>query len=151
MADISQQHFEILVVDDNPVEFRLMQEAFEGPGIRNRLHPVGNAEEAIAFLRHGKGFETAPRPDLILLDINMPGKNGLEVLAEIKGDPGLQTIPTIMLTGSNDKGHLDQAYTLHANGYVRKPVDFDDFMAVMGGIENFWAGTAVLPRLAPTV
>src|SRR5688572_4333879 len=113
MAKPTEQHFEILVVDDNPVEFRLMQEAFEGPGVRNRLHPVGNGDEAIAFLRRGKGFETAPRPDLILLDINMPGKNGLEVLAEIKGDPMLRSIATIMLTGSNDKDHLDKAYTLH--------------------------------------
>lgn len=140
------QRFEILVVDDNPVEFRLMQEAFEAPGIRNRLHAASNGEKALAFLRHGEGFEDAPRPDLILLDINMPGQNGLDVLDAIKKDPSLKTIPIVMLTSSGEKKDIDQAYSLHANGYVRKPVDLDDFIVVMGSIENFWAGAAILPR-----
>lgn len=140
--------FDILVVEDNRLEIRLMKEAFEGPNVRNRLHSALDGEQAMAFLRRSAGFETSPRPNLILLDINMPRKNGLDVLAEIKADPALCSIPTVMLTSSAAKSDIDRAYSLHANGYVRKPVDFDDFMAVMGTIESFWAGVATLPTTA---
>lgn len=140
--------FEILVVEDNPVEFRLMQEAFEGPGIPNRLHRTADGEEALAFLRKAEGFHDAARPDLILLDLNMPRKGGLAVLAEIKADPGLRSIPTVILTSSNAQADVDRAFDLQANGYVRKPVDLDDFMAVMGTVENFWAGVSMRPSRA---
>jgi DNA-binding NarL/FixJ family response regulator len=97
------------------------------------------------FLRREGPFADVPRPGLILLDVNMPRKGGLDVLAEIKEDSALRSIATVMLTSSKDERDVKRAYDLHANGYVHKPVDFDDFMAVMGSIEQFWTGVVRLP------
>ncbi|MEK6975767.1 MAG: response regulator [Candidatus Thermoplasmatota archaeon] len=139
--------FEILLVDDSKTDVRIMEEALAGNQSRvvSRLHHARNGKESLAFLRKEGQFTAAPRPDLILLDVNMPGKSGLDVLAEIKGDPALRGIPTVMLTSSREERDVARAYDLQANGYVQKPVDFDDFMAVMGGIELFWTGVSRLP------
>lgn len=136
---------EILLVDDSHTDVQIMQEALEGTRVLSRLHSARDGVEALAFLRREGPFESAPRPGLILLDVHMPRKGGLEVLAEIKGDPALRGIPTVMLTSSREERDVAQAYDLHANGYVQKPVDFDDFVAVMGSIEQFWTGVVRLP------
>jgi CheY-like chemotaxis protein len=141
--------FEILVVDDNPAEIGLMREALEGTRVTNRLHAAHGGAEAMAFLRREGLFQDAPRPDLILLDVNMPRKGGLEVLADIKADHSLRGIPIVMLTSSKEERDVARAYDLQASGYVQKPVDFDDFIAVMGGIEQFWTGIARLPVPVP--
>ncbi len=136
---------EILLVDDNPAEIRIMQEALENARVANRLHAARDGAEAMNFLRREGGFKDAPRPDLIFLDLNMPKKSGLDVLAEIKGDPSLRSIPTIILTSSKTESDVARAYTLQANGVVVKPVDFDELTTVVGGIENYWSGIAKLP------
>ena len=136
---------EILLVDDSAIDVQIMQEALEGTHLASRLHTVRDGVEAMAFLRHEGSFAAAPRPGLILLDLNMPGKSGLEVLAEIKADTNLRGIPTVMLTSSSEDRDVTRAYDLQANGYVQKPTDFDDFIAVMGAIEQFWTGVVRLP------
>lgn len=137
---------EILLVDDNPADIRIMQEALRDARVANRLHAARDGVECLAFLRREGAFKDAPRPDLILLDLNMPRKSGMEVLAEIKADPDLRGIPTVVLTSSKDEGDVARAYELQANGYVVKPVDLDDFVAVVGGIEEFWVGVVKLPK-----
>lgn len=136
---------EILLVDDNATDTRIMQEALEGTQVPSRLHAVRDGIEAMAFLRCEGEFSDAPRPGLILLDVNMPRKGGMEVLAEIKADPALRGIPTVMLTSSRRERDVARAYDLQANGYVEKPVDFDDFIVIMGSIEQFWTGVVRLP------
>jgi two-component system, chemotaxis family, response regulator Rcp1 len=142
---------DILLVDDSPMDLRLMREALDGSRVASRLHMVQDGVEAMQFLRREGSFAVSPRPDLILLDVNMPRKGGLDVLAEIKGDPALRSIATVMLTSSKEERDIKRAYDLHANGYVQKPVDFDDFMAVMGSIEQFWTGVVRLPATATRV
>lgn len=141
---------EILLVDDSTSDVQIMREALNGTHVPSRLHAARDGVEALAFLHREGAFAQAPRPGLILLDVNMPRKGGLEVLAEIKSDPALRGIPTVMLTSSRDERDIARAYDLHANGYVQKPVDFDDFIVVMGSIEQFWTGIARLPAAAPT-
>lgn len=136
---------DILLVDDSKTDVQIMQEALEGARVINRLHSARDGVEALAFLRREGAFKSAPRPGLILLDVHMPRKGGLEALAEIKGDPALRGIPTVMLTSSREERDVTKAYDLHANGYIQKPVDFDDFIAVMGSIEQFWTGVVRLP------
>ncbi len=142
--------FEILLVDDNPAEVLLMQEALSSTRLTNRLHAVHDGVEAMNFLRRAGEFKDAPRPGLILLDLNMPRKGGLQTLSEIKADPDLRSIPTVILTSSQADGDVARAYAHQANGFVVKPVDLDDFTAVMGGIEQFWTGIARLPTPAST-
>ncbi len=137
---------EILLVDDNATDIRIMQEALDVAHVANRLHSARDGVEAMAFLRRENSNGKAPRPDLILLDVNMPRKGGLEVLAEIKADPELRSIPTVMLTSSADDENVARAYKLQANGFVVKPVDLDDFITVVGGIEQYWSGIATLPK-----
>ncbi|HUR63050.1 MAG TPA: response regulator [Candidatus Thermoplasmatota archaeon] len=137
---------EILLVDDNPADIRIMQEALRDARVANRLHAARDGVECMAFLRREGAFKDAPRPDLILLDLNMPRKGGMEVLAEIKGDPDLRGIPTVILTSSKEEGDVARSYELQANGYVVKPVDLDDFIEVVGGIEEFWVGVVKLPK-----
>lgn len=136
---------DILLVDDSKTDVQIMQEALEGARVMNRMHSARDGVEAMAFLRREGPFKSAPRPGLILLDVHMPRKGGLEALAEIKGDPELRAIPTVMLTSSREERDVAKAYDLHANGYIQKPVDFDDFIAVMGSIEQFWTGVVRLP------
>lgn len=137
---------DILLVEDNPGAVRLTREALRDEGVRTRLHVAADGEEAMAFLRNEGGFSQAPRPDLILLDLNLPGKKGSEVLAEVKSDPELQRIPVVVLTTSEDQADISAAYGYHANGYITKPVDLEEFLRAVRAIEEFWFRTVRLPR-----
>lgn len=137
---------EILLAEDNPGDARLTEMALTSSKIRNRLHVVGNGEEAMAFLARGEGYEDAARPDLILLDLNMPRMDGREVLAEIKEHPDLRRIPVVILTSSDAEQDVLSAYDLHANAYVTKPVDLQRFLEIVQQIEHFWLTIVELPR-----
>ena len=139
---------DILAIDDNPMDILIMREALDGSRRTKLLHAASDGAEALAFLRRERPFENAPRPDLILLDLNMPGMGGFEVLSKIKSDPALCSIPTVMLTSSDSEHDVERAYEERANGYVQKPTDLDDFIAILGGIETFWSGIATLPSPA---
>ena len=136
---------EILMVEDNPADVRLTQEAFKDAKVLNEMHVVEDGEQAMAFLRHEGEYAGAPRPDLILLDLNLPKKDGREVLAEIKQDPNLRRIPVVVLTTSDDENDIFKAYDLHANAYVRKPVNLDQFMKIVEAVENFWLSVVTVP------
>ena len=137
---------EILLVDDNPADVRLVREALYESRLRNELHVVGDGEEALAFLQREAGFADARRPDLVLLDLNLPKKNGREVLAEMKSDKILKDIPVVILTTSNSDRDVLESYDLCANCYVRKPVQFQAFVEVVQSIENFWFKIVTLPQ-----
>jgi len=128
----------ILLVEDNPGDVRLVQEALQHRGSANRLETVRDGVEALAYLRREGQYGQAARPDLILLDLNLPRVNGREVLAEIKKDERLRRIPVVILTASRAEDDLQQAYDLHANCYVVKPNDFDQVIATVAAIEAFW-------------
>ncbi len=137
---------EILLVEDNKGDVGLIEEVFEEAKIRNNLHTVDDGEEALLYL-HGEGkFSGSRRPDIILLDLNLPKKDGREVLREIKEDSNLKNIPVVVLTTSNAEKDILGAYGFHANAYVTKPLDFDQFMKVVGSIENFWLEIVKLPK-----
>lgn len=136
---------EILLVEDNPGDVRLTQEVFKEGKVSNILNIVYNGEEAMDFLRQEGRFANAPRPDIILLDLNLPRKDGREVLAEIKADPDLKRIPVVVLTTSQAESDLIQSYNLHANCYIVKPVDLDQFINVVKTIEGFWLQIVKLP------
>jgi len=141
-----QTIIEILLVEDNPGDVRLTQEVFRDGRIHNRLNVVGDGVEALAYLRReGKYSETLPQ-DLILLDLNLPKKSGREVLAEIKADPVLRRIPVVILTTSAAEIDILEAYSLHANCYITKPVDLDQFERVIRSIEDFWLALVKLPH-----
>jgi CheY-like chemotaxis protein len=136
---------EILVVEDSKGDIGLIEEVFEDAKIGNIIHIVEDGEEAIDFLR-GKGqFSGSPRPDIILLDLNLPKKDGREVLEEVKGDDELKNIPIVVLTTSKAEEDILKSYNLHANAYITKPVDFDQFLDVVKSIENFWLEIVKLP------
>ena len=130
---------EILLVEDNPGDVRLVQEAMRAAKMRNRMSVVEDGVDAMAFLRREGRFADAPRPDLILLDLNLPRKDGREVLAEVKADPQLRRIPVVVLTTSQADEDVLRAYDLHANCYVTTPVRFEQFMQVVQAIDNFWS------------
>ena len=136
---------EILMVEDNPGDVRLTVEALKEGKVRNNFHTVADGVEALAFLRRQGGYTDAPRPDLILLDLNLPKMNGREVLAEIKEDPDLRRIPVVVLTVSKAEQDIIKSYNLHANCYITKPVDLDQFLEVVKSIENFWLTVVMLP------
>jgi len=136
---------EILLVEDNPGDVDLAREALENSKIDNLLHAVGNGEEAMDFLLHKGKYADAPRPDLVLLDLNLPRKDGREVLAEIKSDEDLKRIPVVILTSSKDEEDILKAYNLHANCYITKPVDLTQFVKVVKSIEEFWFTIVKLP------
>jgi CheY-like chemotaxis protein len=136
---------QVLLVDDSPTDALLTREALEHATALNRLHVVENGVEAMEFLRRTGEYGGAPRPDLILLDLNMPRKNGQEVLFEIKSDPGLKAIPIVMLTTSKSATDVLKAYDHHANCYITKPVDYDTFAEVILSILNFWFSVVTLP------
>ncbi|HEX4015823.1 MAG TPA: response regulator [Frankiaceae bacterium] len=136
---------EVLLVEDDPGDVLLTREAFEHQKVANRLHVVNNGEDAIAFLRKEGEHAEAPEPDLVLLDLNLPGMHGREVLAAIKEDAHLQTIPVVVLTTSEAEEDVLRSYRLHANAYVTKPVDFDRFMAVVRAIDEFFVSVVRLP------
>ncbi|MEW6403554.1 MAG: response regulator [Chloroflexota bacterium] len=139
------RHIEILLVEDSPADILLTREAFEQNRLVNALHVTEDGIDAMDFLyRRGK-HASAPRPDLILLDLNLPRKSGREVLAEIKADPDLRSIPIVVLTTSSADEDILQAYDLNANCYVVKPVGFDNFMAAVQSIRHFWFSVVTLP------
>ena len=134
----SNRPVEILLVEDSPTDVLVAREALAEGKVLNNLHVVDNGVEAMAFLRHQGQYTTVPRPDLILLDLNLPKKDGREVLAEIPTDESLRLIPVVILTTSKDEQDVLKAYGLHANCYIVKPVDFEQFAAVVQAIEHFW-------------
>ena len=136
---------EILLVEDNPGDVRLTQEALKENKIRNNLHVAKDGIEAMKFLRQINGYKDAPRPDLVLLDLNLPKKDGREVLAEIKTDEKLRAIPVVILTTSDAEDDVARAYQMYANCYVRKPIDLNRFIDVVKVIENFWLSIVELP------
>lgn len=142
----SSRLIEILLVEDNPGDVLLTREAMKEGKVRNRLSVVGDGVDALAFLRRQGNFADAPRPDLILLDLNLPRKDGREVLAELKADPMLKSIPVVVLTTSAADQDVERAYNLHANCYITKPVDFNQFMQVVQHIDEFWVNLVTLPR-----
>lgn len=136
---------EILLVEDSPADILLTREAFKNNKIANKIYVAEDGIQALDFLYKRGQYASAPRPDLILLDLNLPRKNGREVLAEIKADPDLRTIPIVVLTTSNDEEDILKAYNLNANCYVIKPVGFENFMKAMQSIRNFWFSVVTLP------
>ena len=136
---------EILLVEDNPGDVRLVEEALKEGKVRNALHVVYDGVEAITFLRQQGEYTGIPRPDLILLDLNLPRKDGREVLAEIKEDEDLKRIPVVVLTTSQSEIDILKSYNLHANCYITKPVDLEQFLGVVKSIENFWLTVVKLP------
>ncbi len=136
---------EILMVEDNSNDVELTIEALKDAKIHNHLHVAEDGVEALTFLRREGPNGDVPRPDLILLDLNLPKKDGREVLAEIKADESLQLIPTVILTTSEAEEDVLQVYRLHANCYITKPVDFDQFIKVVKSIEDFWFTVVKLP------
>lgn len=136
---------EILLVEDNPGDVRLIQEVFKEFKVRNRIHVAEDGEQALAFLYRTGAYARAPEPDLILLDLNLPRKDGREVLAEIKDHPTLKHIPVVIVTSSQAEADVARSYNLHANCYISKPVDLDQFMTVVKSIESFWLTVVKLP------
>ena len=134
-----------LLVEDNEADVRLTREALREAGEDVRLSTVVDGEQAMAFLRRQDGFADAPRPDLVLLDLNLPRKNGLEVLDELRADPSLAPIPVIMLTSSAARSDVEAAYARGANAFVVKPLELDAFMDLIGAIRGFWLEVAQLP------
>ena len=142
----AENPIEILLVEDNPGDVRLTREALVDSKLDIRLHHVPDGVEAMRFLRREGPHEGAPTPDLVLLDLNLPRKDGREVLAEIKADDGLRHLPVVILTSSEAEQDIARAYELHANCYVTKPVDLDQFITIVRSIEQFWFTIVKLPR-----
>lgn len=143
--DAHVEPIDVLLVEDDPGDVVLIQEAFEHNKVQNRLAVVSDGVEAVAYLRREDGFADAPRPDLVLLDLNLPRKDGREVLAEIKADDSLAAIPVVVLTTSEAEEDILRSYKLHANAYVSKPVDFDRFIEVVRQIDEFFVSVVKLP------
>lgn len=141
----SARLIEILLVEDNEGDVRLTREALKEGRIRNRLHVASDGEQALAFLRREEGYVDAPRPDLVLLDLNLPRLDGRELLSIVKQDPQLKRIPVVVLTSSRAEQDLLRAYDLFANCFISKPVEFEEFISVVRSIENFWLSIVVLP------
>lgn len=136
---------EILLIEDNPADARLTREALRDAKIHNRLHTVADGIEAMKFLRREGDYAQSPRPDLVLLDLNLPKKSGREVLAEVKADPALRAIPVVVLTTSQSDEDILRSYDLHANCFITKPVDFTQFATIVNRIEEFWFSIVRLP------
>jgi CheY-like chemotaxis protein len=136
---------EILLVEDNEGDLRLTREAFREGKVTNNIHAVADGEEAMEFLRRQGRFADAPRPDIVLLDLNLPRKDGREVLAEIKADPHLRRIPVVVLTTSRAEQDVLRAYDLNCNCYINKPVDLEQFFRVVEMIDSFWLTVVTLP------
>ncbi len=146
MSPLKQKPIEILLVEDSPSDAQLAIEALQSAKIANRLSHVEDGVEAMRFLRREGPYGAARRPDLILLDLNLPRKDGREVLEELKQDPQLKQIPVVVLTTSRAEQDVLRSYALHANCYITKPVDFNQFMEVVKSIEHFWLAVVTLPR-----
>jgi two-component system, chemotaxis family, response regulator Rcp1 len=137
---------DILLVEDNPADVRLTLEALRDGKVRNRLHVAKDGIEALAFLQNEGHFADAPLPDVILLDLNLPKKDGREVLAEIKSHPEWRRIPVVILTTSRAEEDILRSYDLHANCYISKPLDLDSFLRIVKSIEEFWLEIVELPN-----
>lgn len=144
--DADPRVVEILLVEDDEGDVLITREAFKHYKIRNALHVVNDGDRALQFVRRKGEYAKAPRPDLVLLDLNLPRRNGHEVLAELKSDPDLRVIPVVVLTTSQADEDILRSYSLHANAYVSKPVEADTFMSVVRHIDDFFASVAELPR-----
>jgi CheY-like chemotaxis protein len=138
----------VLLVDDDPGDVLLVREAFEDHKVGNLLSVVSDGAEALQYVRQEGSYDSATRPDLILLDLNLPRKSGIEVLEEIKRDPDLCTIPVVVLTTSEAEQDIMRAYKLHANAYITKPVDFEQFTKIVHQIDDFFIGLVKLPSCA---
>jgi CheY-like chemotaxis protein len=146
MVDVmSSKVIDVLMVEDDDGDILMTKEAFEYYKVQNRLHVVTDGEQALQFLRRQGPYADAPRPGLILLDVNLPRVSGLEVLAELKNDPELLVIPVVMLTTSRAEEDIVRSYSLHANAFVTKPVDFEHFMEAIRQIDNFFLTLVCLP------
>ncbi len=139
----------ILLVEDNPSDIRLVEEALKEIGLKKNLYIVHDGVEALKFLKQENKYEDVPRPDLILLDLGLPRKDGFEVLKEIKNDEKLKLIPVIIVTVSNDSEIINNAYRLQANSVFIKPLDIDEFNRYIKGISDFWFNISQLPRKIP--
>ena len=144
-ASNTAEQIQILLVEDNEGDVGLVEEVFHEAKIRNKLNVAEDGEEAMLFLHKEGKFSNVPRPDIILLDLNLPRKDGREVLKEIKDDDDLKTIPVVVLTTSKAEEDILKSYDLHANSYITKPVDFDQFIRVIKSIEDFWLDVVKLP------
>lgn len=141
---------EILLIEDNQADIRLTQEAFRAARLQNTIHVAQDGVSAMAFIRQTAPFQHAPRPDLILLDLNLPKKDGREILKEIKSDPHTRTIPVVVLTTSDDEEDVLRSYELHANAYLVKPIDVLRFITMIQSLESFWLSVVKLPPKEPT-
>jgi chemotaxis family two-component system response regulator Rcp1 len=142
---MSNQDIEILLVEDNPGDIVLVREALKAAKVRNNLHVATDGEMAVDFLRGGEANKEHIRPGVVLLDLNLPKKDGREVLRDIKADPQLRTIPVVVMTSSEDEEDIWKAYDAQANCYITKPVNFDQLMKVVHSIEDFWFNLVQLP------
>lgn len=141
----SAEPIDILLVEDNPGDARLAVEALKEGRVETKLHVVPDGVEAMRFLRREESYRDCPRPHVILLDLNLPRKDGRQVLAEVKSDPDLKRIPVVVLTTSQAEQDILKSYELHANCYIAKPVDLDQFITVIKAIEDFWCTIVRLP------
>jgi CheY-like chemotaxis protein len=137
---------QILLIEDNPADVELTRQCFRESRIPNEVHASQNADAAFAFLRRTGQFSNAPRPDLVLLDLNLPGADGREILSAIKSDPDFQLIPIVVLTTSDAESDIREAYRLHANSYLCKPVDLDEFINLADTVCNYWFRCVKLPQ-----
>ncbi len=142
---MNSRSIEVLLIEDSPGDVRLTKEALKEGRILNNLHVVNDGVEAMSFLKQEGDYQRSPTPDLILLDLNMPKKDGREVLSEIKSDPKLKSIPVVVLTTSSAEEDILKSYDLHANCYITKPVDLDQFIGVVKSINEFWLNIVKLP------
>jgi two-component system, chemotaxis family, response regulator Rcp1 len=149
-GQVAERRIVILLVDDNPGDVRLTAEALKYGRVENRLHTASDGVEALNFLRRVGRHTDAPRPDIILLDLNMPRMNGRQLLAEIKEDSALKKIPVVILTGSREMDDIVRTYDLHANCYVTKPIDFEQFIEMVKSITDFWLTVVTLPQGEPS-
>jgi CheY-like chemotaxis protein len=145
MQSTRQGPIEVLLVEDNPADARLMREALKDAKVQSQISIVSDGAQALEFLRHEGKYKDAPRPDMILLDLNLPKKDGREVLAEIKNDPDLMLIPVAVLTTSQAHQDIIKAYKLHANCYITKPMELEHFARVVQTFEEFWLKIVTLP------
>lgn len=145
MNDIAAKSIDILLVEDNPGDVRLTIETLKNAKVRNKLHVARDGIEAMSFLHQEGPFSNMPRPDLILLDLNLPKKDGREMLSDLKTDPDLRRIPVVILTTSQAEEDILRSYDLHANCYITKPIDLHQFAIVVRSIENFWLTIVTLP------
>lgn len=144
-SERTRRAIKVLLVEDDPGDVVIAREALKAAGLTTKLDVVSDGDEALEFLRAEGRYSKARRPDLVLLDLNLPGRSGLEVLAEVKADPDLRRIPVVVLTTSGSAEDIARSYDLHANVYVAKPVDFDEFARVVQQIDQFFGRVAELP------